>query len=201
LRESEEKYRVLFEGSTLGILATDVETHRFLYSNPAICRIFGYLDEEFLRLTIPDLHPKDSVDLVISEFESQMRGEKVISSALPCLRKDGTVFYADISSNSTIINGRKCNVGFFVDVTTRKQAEDAMRESELKFRNYIDYAPHGVFVADEMGNYVDVNTAASTITGYSKDELLSMKLLELIPEESMEFSARHFEKVVIEDSP
>jgi len=59
LKESEEKYRVLFEGSTLGILATDVETHRFLYSNPAICRIFGYSDEEFLRLTISDLHPKD----------------------------------------------------------------------------------------------------------------------------------------------
>jgi len=318
LKESEEKYRVLFEGSTLGILATDVETHRFLYSNPAICRIFGYSDEEFLRLTISDLHPKDSVDLVISEFESQMRGEKVISSALPCLRKDGTVFYADIAGNSTIINERKCSVGFFVDVTTRKQTEDAvrqsrkeldslfkaspemisfigfdgyfkrlnpawmktlgypmdkllslpfiefvhpddreatnaeaaklaegqrtilfenryrcndgsyrwlswsiipdtkekllyavarditerkrtedaMRESELKFRNYIDYAPHGVFVTDEMGNYVDVNTAASTITGYSKDELLSMKLFELIPEESMEFSARHFEKVI-----
>jgi len=54
-----------------------------------------------------------------------MRGEKVISSALPCLRKDGTVFYADIAGNSTIINERKCSVGFFVDVTTRKQTEDA----------------------------------------------------------------------------
>ena len=173
---------MLFEGSTLGILATDVETNRLLYSNPAICRIFGYLDEEFLLLSITDLHPKDSMDLVISKFESQMREEKVISSTFPCLRKDGTVFYADIVGNFTIINERKCSVGFFVDVTTRKQAEDAMRESELKFRNYIDYAPHGVFVTDEMGNYVDVNTAASTITGYSKDELLSMKLFELIPE-------------------
>jgi len=196
LRESEEKYRLLFEESTLGIFAADVETHRILYFNPAICRIFGYLDEEFLRLTIPDLHPKDSMDLVISDFESLMRGNKVMSSTFPCLRKDGTVFYADIAGNPTIINGRKCSVAFFMDVTMRKQAEDAMRESELKFRNYIDYAPHGVFVADEMGNYVDVNTAASSITGYSKDELLSMKLSELIPEESMEFSARHFEKVV-----
>jgi PAS domain S-box-containing protein len=88
------------------------------------------------------------------------------------------------------------NLQLKMQIAEQKKATAALLESELKFRNYIDYAPHGVFLADEMGNYVDVNTAASSITGYSKDELLSMKLFELIPEESMEFSARHFEKVV-----
>jgi PAS domain S-box-containing protein len=123
LRESEESYRVLFEGSTHGILGTDIETHRLLFSNPAICRMFGYSKEEFQRLSITKLHPKDTIDIVISEFESQLRGEKPISFALPCVRKDGTVFYADIAGASTIFKGRKCVVGFFSDVTKRKQAE------------------------------------------------------------------------------
>jgi PAS domain S-box-containing protein len=126
LRESEESFRVLFEGSTQGILATDIETRRFLFSNPAICQIFGYSEEDFKELSIADLHPKDSLDSVMSEFESQERGEKPISFALPCLRKDGTVFYADISGASTIINGRKCTVGFFSDVTKRRQAEEEL---------------------------------------------------------------------------
>src|SRR5665647_2050339 len=180
LRESEEKYRVLFEGSTLGILATDVETHRFLYSNPAICRIFGYLDEEFLRLTIPDLHPKDSMDLVISEFESQMRGEKAISFALPCLRKDSTVFYADIAGNSTIINERKCSVGFFVDVTKRKQAKDALRQSRKELDSLFEASPELISFIGFDGYFKRLNPAWVKTLGYPMDKLLSIPFIEFI---------------------
>src|SRR5665648_85018 len=189
LRESEEKYRVLFEGSTLGILATDSETHRFLYSNQAICRIFGYSDEEFLRLTIPDLHPKDSMDLVISEFESQMRGEKVISSALPCLRKDGTVFYADIAGNSTIINERKCSVGFFVDVTMRKQAEDALKQANSELQNLHNNLDLAVFSADLINNkMLQVSVAHEAMFGYSQEAFFNNTMLWyeiIVPEDKL----------------
>ena len=80
----------------------------------------------------------------------------------------------------------------------RKMAEEAIRESELKFRKYIDFAPHGVFVANEIGEYIDVNSSACKITGYSKDELLSMKIIDLIPEESLEIAANHFNRVAKE---
>jgi len=80
----------------------------------------------------------------------------------------------------------------------KKAKEEALRESERKFRDYIDFAPHAVFIVDEKGNYVEVNSAASNITGYSKDELLSMKLFELIPEESLEFPTHDFERIVKE---
>jgi len=186
LRESEEKYRVLFEGNTLGILATDDETNRFLYSNPAICRMFGYSDEEFLRLTIPDLHPKDSVDLMISEFESRMRGEKVISSALPCLRKDGTVFYADISSNFTIINGRKCSVGFFVDVTMRKQAEDALRESKVKFQEIFESTGIATFIVEEDTTILMANNECYSIFERTPTELIGQKWDQYFASESLQ---------------
>jgi len=189
LRESEEKYRVLFEGSTLGILATDVETHRFLYSNTAICRIFGYSDEEFLRLSIADLHPKDSMDLVISEFESQMRGEKVISSALPCLRKDGSVFYADIAGNSTIINGRKCSVGFFVDVTMLKQAEKAHKQANSELQNLHNNLDLAVFSVDVIHNkMLQVSVAHEAMFGYSQEAFFNNTMLWyeiIVPEDKL----------------
>ena len=134
LRDSEERYRVLFEGSTYGILAADIEAGRFVYANPSICRMLGYSDVELLQLGIADIHPKDSLDHVMSEFESLVRGEKTLVSALPCLRKDGTVFYADIAGANAIIHGRRCTVGFFADVTDRKRAEEALRESEATLR-------------------------------------------------------------------
>jgi len=131
LKESEERYRVLFEGSTHGILTVDIETKRFVFANPSICHMPGYSENELLELSIEDIHPKDSPDMVLSELESQLLGEKKLFSALPCLRKDGTVFFADIAGTITSIQGRKVAVGFFADVTERvkqtRQIEDLNR--------------------------------------------------------------------------
>ncbi|MFA5815864.1 MAG: response regulator [Bacteroidales bacterium] len=199
LRESEEGFRVLFKGSAHGILATDIETHRFLYSNPAICRIFGYSDEEFQWLRIPDLHPKESLDSVMSEFESQMRGEKTISFALPCLRKDGSAFYADITRASTIINGRKCSVDFFVDVTTRKQAEqeliianEALLQSEKNFRRSISESPLGIRIVSVDGKIIYANRAFLEIFDCkSLDEFSSISAIKRYTPESY---AQHQER-------
>ena len=122
LRESEERYRVLFEGSPHGILAIDMETGRFGYANPSICRMLGYSDRELRQLSMADIHPKDSLDQVMVEFESLVRDEKNLAAAIPCRRKDGTVFYADIASTQSIIQGRRYAVGFFMDVTERRRA-------------------------------------------------------------------------------
>ena len=70
LRQSEEMYRVLFEGSTHGILAVNIETNRFVLANPSICQMLGYSKEELLQLGIVDIHPEDSLDCVMSEFDS-----------------------------------------------------------------------------------------------------------------------------------
>jgi len=68
-------------------------------------------------------------------------------------------------------------------------------ESEAKFRSYIDNSPDGVLVADENGRYVEVNRAASAITGYSKEELLRMSIPDLIPQESLEIALNHFQNL------
>ncbi|MFH0787442.1 MAG: PAS domain S-box protein, partial [Pseudomonadota bacterium] len=129
LSNSEEKYRVLFEGSRHGILTADIETGRFIDANPSICRMFGYSNTEWLQLNMASLHPKDFLDQAIYEFKSQIRGEKTLTFALPCQRKDGSVFYADISTAFHIIKGRKYVVGIFADVTDRKLAEVALQQA------------------------------------------------------------------------
>ena len=72
----------------------------------------------------------------------------------------------------------------------------ALKKSEEKYRSYIDNAPDGVFVADLKGRYIEVNEAASRITGYSKEELLTMSLPDILPDEILEEGLAHFHKVI-----
>ena len=124
IKRSEANYKALFAGAAEGILVADLKTKQFRRANSSLCRMFGYTEEELTRLGVADIHPKESLDHVLSEFEAQARGEKTTAPDLPCLRKDGTLFYADVSAALIVLDGRECNVGFFADVTERKRAEE-----------------------------------------------------------------------------
>lgn len=137
LRESQQRYRALFEGAAEGILVADIETKQFKYANPAICQMLGYNEEELKRMDVRNIHPKEDLDYVISEFQAQSRGEKTLSSSIPCLRKDGTTIYADINAAKVSMDGREYNLGLFKDITRRRQAEKKMEEyaEELAAKN------------------------------------------------------------------
>ncbi len=132
LEESEERYRTLFENSPEGILVAEVKNKKFLYANPAICRMLGYSREELKKMGVYDIHPKDLVEDVVEDFELQARGEKTLVSLVPCLRKNGMVIYTDIATTLMCIEGRDCNVGFFTDKTDYKKAEEEKEKINLQ---------------------------------------------------------------------
>jgi PAS domain S-box-containing protein len=148
LRESEERYRVLFEGSAEGILIADAETKRFKYANPALSKILGYSTEEFSAMGVPDIHPKEELGKLISEFEVRAKEERTLAPNIPCVRKDGKIIYADINTARALIDGRQCNIGLFRDVTERKLAEEALRQSEERFRGIFENSPISLWEED-----------------------------------------------------
>jgi len=130
LKESEERYRIIFEGAAEGILVADMETRRFRYCNPVICEMLGYAEEELIELGVTDIHPKESLDHVLAEFEAQARGDNLLAPNIPCLRKDGSVIFVDIQTTSAVIDGLECNVGFFTDITKRRHIEAQLRQAQ-----------------------------------------------------------------------
>jgi PAS domain S-box-containing protein len=126
LQASEIRYRTLFQASSDGILIADLETRMFRYANPAACRLLGYSEAELQTMGMADIHPKADLPAVVAEFEAQARGNKTLAAGVPCLRKDGTIVYTDISAIAMSIDGEACNVGFFRDITERKRADEML---------------------------------------------------------------------------
>jgi PAS domain S-box-containing protein len=183
LRKSEARYKALFTGAPDGMLVADLQTKQFRYANPAICRMFGYTEEEFLRIGVADIHPKEYLDHVLAEFETQSRGEKLLSPDLPCLRKDGTLFYANISGIAMVLDGRKCNVGFFTDVTERKQMEEKLRASEHKYKTLLENLPQKIFYKDKNSVYVSCNENYASDIEIKPEEIAGKTDYDFYPED------------------
>jgi len=184
IRESEERYKTLFEVALDGILIADVETKRFKHANPALCKMLGYSAKELVEgLSISDIHPKDKLEHTISDFVAQARGEKSLAQNIPCLRKDGTIIYADINTTVALVDGKKCNIGLFRDNSERKKAETALRESEEKIRMLTASANDAILMMDHEGNISYWNKAAEQMFGYTEEEVIGKDLHAiLVPE-------------------
>lgn len=145
LRVSETRYRTLFESAAEGILVADAQTRQFRHANAAMCRLLGYTEDELTRMSVHDIHPKDSMEHVLSLFQKMVTQEASSAQNLPCLRKDGTTLYADLRVSKITVDGRNCLVGLFSDVTERKQAEESLRESQQTLQLATEGAKLGVW--------------------------------------------------------
>ena len=126
LSESEAALRTIFDSIEDGIVVADAQSKRYIMANAAMCNMLGYSHDELLSLGVNDMHPKQDLPHIINEFERIAKGDIRLTSNIPMKRKDGSIFYADVSSTTPLkINGTNSLIGVFRDITDRKRAEKA----------------------------------------------------------------------------
>jgi len=123
LSESEEKHRAIFESAAEGILIGAVASRRFRYANPAICQMLGYTPEEIMALSVDDIHPPEELSWIVAAFMDASSNERKVVPSVPCLRKDKTIIYADITCSTIVLDAIPCALGLFVDITQRRREE------------------------------------------------------------------------------
>lgn len=184
LKESEERFRTVFDNAVDGILIADVENKKFHSGNSTICRMLGYSEEEITNLGVEDIHPEADLPFVTAQFERQTRKETKTAADIPMKRKNGSVFYADINAFPIALAGKTYLVGIFRDVTERKHAEEALQNSEKRYRTIVENITDALYTHDFKGNIIDVNEKACKMLGYKKEELIGANLSMLDSEEN-----------------
>lgn len=192
LMRSESRYRALFLGAAEGILVADSEKRRLISANPAMCRILGYSNEEILSMGLEDIHPKEDFFRIMDEFAALVRREKTLAEDIPCRRKDGSVIFTDVVLSQGIIDGKMCNIGFFTDISERKEAVKLMRVNEERLRSITTTIPDLILMLDPQLIITYINR---TIT-LDRRQLCGKSVFAFIPEAYHPAATACFKKVL-----
>jgi PAS domain S-box-containing protein len=186
LRESEDKFRAIMKGIKDGYYEVDVRGS-FTFFNDAICEILGYTRDELTGLNYRNYMDETNAEEVYEIFK------KVFSTGQPArvtdwefIRKDGTIRYVE-SSVSLIKDSKAQGLGFrgiLRDITERKNAEKALRESEERYRTILDSIEEAYFEVDLDGAFTFLNDSLVKNTGYSRSELLGMTYRDYMPSDT-----------------
>ena len=176
----ESAYKMLFSVITEAILVVDTVTRYFTYVNPAACDMFGYDEGEFLQLRVEDLHPEEELPGVRDEFQAMVAGKTDRAYDIPCLHKNGSVFYNDIRMAHFVIGAVKFNVGFFTDSSSRRQAVEALRKNEELLRLITDNMSDMIRVVDLRGVNLYLSPSHFKKLGYKPENRLNRSAFEII---------------------
>ena len=202
LQESEEKYRQLADFLPEMVYESD-KNGKILFANRCAFEAFGHTQEDLDKgLTIFEMVIPEDRGRVKQNFQMLLEEKKLIGNEYTALRKDHTTFPVIASANVIIQDNKPVGVrGVVIDITERKRAEEALKESEEKYRLLVENAVEAIFVAQD-GMLKFANRKATEMIGYSKEELTSKPFPEFIhPDDRMLVLDRHLKRLQGEGSP
>lgn len=151
LRESERNYREIFNATQEAIFIHDAHSGRILAVNRSMTEMFGYAEEEARRLPLAQINsqegPYTERQVLENIRKAVEQGPQVFEWQYR--KKNGEVFWAEVTLKNTEIGGKGRVLAVVRDIDHRKRAEDALRESEERFRNLVENAPAGICILRE----------------------------------------------------
>ncbi len=205
LAESEAKFRSISATALDAVLMID-NVGRLAYWNPAAERIFGHKAEEVLgrdihRVLAPSRYHA-TIERGFASFRETGDGPVIGKTLeLEALRKDGSEFPVELSISALRLNDRWHAVGIVRDITRRKRAEEALRESEEKFRALVETTTDWIWQIDEHGVYTYASPQVRDILGYEPEEIVGKTPFDLMSPSEAERMSEIFKSLVASHKP
>lgn len=184
LRESEDRHRLLFDTSMDAIVMTAPDG-RIFAANPAACRMFGRTEEDLVRLGRDAVVDASDPRLAAGLNERARTG--MFSGEITMIRADGTKFAAELTTSLFKDRDGQPRTSMIIrDITGRKRGEEALRQSETRFRELFENMSSGVAVyeaVDDGRDFMikDFNAAAERIESVSRDQVIGRRVTEAFP--------------------
>ncbi len=187
LQEREEYFRRLFEYSNDAVFIYDFNGSIVDVNNKA-CQMLGYTKKEFYQISFFELQTKEELTKSKAAFKTGANTGSVRFESL-FQKKDGSTINIEISSS--IVDLKKGIMQSIVsNITERKEMEQSLRESEEKFRTFMETASDLMYITDANGNISYINNAMLNTLGYSKEEIIGMPFHEILCKETLEDSKK-----------
>ncbi len=192
LKTAEKKHVLLTENLTDVVYTMDFN-QRFTYISPSVERFLGYTVDEIMELTADEILTPASFRYQSEELQKVLRKggpevEQPRKLELEVVRKDGSTFWAEIHAR-VLFNKERQPIGLLGigrDISDRKKAEHALKESEKKYRWVFENSPMAMSLIDNKGNIIEMNNRIYEWLGYRTEEMIGKNLMELefLPEKS-----------------
>jgi len=179
LRESEERYRSIFEQAADSIVLVDAETGALVEFNDRAYEILGYTGEEFEKMKTPDFEVIESAEEVAKHIEKIVK-EGTDTFETKHRTKSGEIRDVQVSSRAISVGGRDFVQSIWRDITERKRAERVLRESEEKYHSIFETAANLIISVNEEGIIVDCNSRIREVLGYEQDEITGQPMAKII---------------------
>ena len=199
LRESEELFSKAFHSSPAPLIITRLADGCFLNVNDAYLRTFEYERAEVIGQTVLSLNiyvgPEDRKNLIdelreqggLREYESRAR------------TKSGRILDMLVFVERVTLKGEQCLLSTAYDITDRKRVEEALRESEERYRELFDNAKDAIYVHDLNGRYVSLNRAAEKLSGYQRDEIIGKHFSNFVAPKDLKYVRKNLCKKLDEE--
>ncbi len=190
LKESEERYKELADATFEAIFISEdgicIETNR------TATEMFGYEYDELIGIFGTDVIAPESKETVKKNMLSGYEEPYEVFAQ----RKDGSAFHAEIRGKRCDYKGRNVRVTVVQDIHKRKEAEEALKQSEEKFRTFMETASDLMYITDKDGDFSYVNESMVRTLGYSKEEMIGMHITQILSEENLKAYRQRLEILI-----
>jgi len=195
LRHSEEKYRQLFEMESDALFLIENATGQILEANASAVALYGYSRDELLQKRNTDLSAEPE------ETRAATRDKRQRIPVRYHRKKDGIIFPVEITTRHFFWQGREAHIAAIRDITERKRTEEALQESEEKFRNLVETTSDWIWETDADGTYTYASPGVHDLLGYEPVEVIGRKPFDFMPPDEARRVAAEFARICAECRP
>jgi PAS domain S-box-containing protein len=189
LKVSEEKYKYMFENAPHPLLIWDFGTLNILDVNNKATELYGYTKEEFTKLNIKQISPKEDIRLIEASTNNLERYGVENQRVWRHFKKSGELMYVEVSAKVFELNGKIVSINHNQDITEKIKAEEKLKLSD----HIIQKATTAIYLLKSDGSIYNFNEAAYTMVGYTKEEFAMLNQMDLDPRLNPAIIAEGFE--------